>query len=141
MIISGKPCKEFAGYRNSKGYGNKHHKGKTQLAHRVAYAEHHGIAIEDVPPLLRHKCDNPACCEPLHLEPGTHLDNERDKVERGRKPKGEQAYQAKLTDAQVAAIRERFVPRCKINGQRAMAREFGVSQPAISFIINGRNWQ
>lgn len=35
----------------------------------------------------RHGCDTPACCEPSHLSPGSRLDNVRDMVARGRKPR------------------------------------------------------
>lgn len=34
--------------------------------------------------LVRHKCDNPICCNPNHLELGTRSDNEKDKYKRDR---------------------------------------------------------
>lgn len=52
-------------------------------APRVAYMLATGRPI---PPglLVRHSCDVPACCNPRHLLLGTHLDNSRDMVQRGR---------------------------------------------------------
>ncbi len=51
-------------------------------AHRVAYE----LLKGPVPPgkLILHSCDNPRCCNPHHLRPGTVADNARDMTERGR---------------------------------------------------------
>lgn len=40
--------------------------------------------VGDPGPVLRHRCDNPPCINPAHLEPGTQADNVRDMAERGR---------------------------------------------------------
>ena len=56
--------------------------GKT-TAHRYAWA----LANAGMPALgvvIRHKCDNPICCNPNHLEPGSQEENVRDMIERGR---------------------------------------------------------
>lgn len=52
------------------------------LAHRYAWA----LANLAAPGsrLVRHKCDNPPCCNPRHLELGTYADNAQDAVVRGR---------------------------------------------------------
>lgn len=53
--------------------------------HRVSYFLTHGH-LPPAPLVIRHTCDNPPCCNPAHLVPGTYQDNARDCVERGRHP-------------------------------------------------------
>ena len=57
--------------------------GKTQYAHRVAYQVYYGLEIEEGK-VIRHKCDNPLCCNPFHLEVGAQKDNVDDRVLRER---------------------------------------------------------
>jgi hypothetical protein len=80
-------CWEWQGKRNYRGYGQKvlnrlSMSRKITGAHRVAYYLHHGVHPGDL--IVRHKCDNPSCCNPAHLELGTIADNNRDTRERGR---------------------------------------------------------
>ena len=51
-------------------------------AHKMAYI----LSKGEVPDgkVVRHKCDNPLCCNPDHLELGTQLDNVWDMQARGR---------------------------------------------------------
>ena len=58
--------------------------GRQQGAHRLAFEWWHGYA----PNVTRHTCDNRRCYNPTHLLDGTHADNTRDMVERGRGRKG-----------------------------------------------------
>lgn len=41
--------------------------------------------------VARHRCDNPPCCRPDHLEWGTTQDNVADRVARGRSARGERS--------------------------------------------------
>jgi hypothetical protein len=71
---------------------------------------------------MGHHCDNPLCCNPAHLTPGTHADNTADKVAKGRQYR-------KLAEADKAAIRERHAAGGV--SMRALAREYGVAHPQI----------
>jgi hypothetical protein len=90
-----------------------------------------------------HTCDNPSCCEPSHLWLGDHRSNQQDKVIKGRnvppKPQlGVQNPEAKLTDAQVVVIRERYATG-EVD-QASLAAEFNVSKSLIGLITNGKVW-
>jgi hypothetical protein len=50
--------------------------------HRVTYTVVHGAIPRGK--VVRHKCDNAACCNPAHLEIGDHEDNTQDAVDRKR---------------------------------------------------------
>ena len=90
---------------NNKGYGRFGYGGgnHTVLSHRFAYE----LEVGPIPPglLIRHKCRNRNCCNPEHLETGTHADNEADKERDGTRLRNENAPWSKLTDVQVAEIR------------------------------------
>ena len=115
---------------------------KGVYVHRVAYWLANGGELnlrKERDSLIRHSCDNTICCNPRHLLPGTHLDNMRDKVERGRQPslKGPRGPRAKLTADDVREIR-------KLSAQKAtrkeLAEKFGVSIQTIKAVRSGRHY-
>lgn len=110
-------------------FAPKGHRSTT--AHRVAYALHRG-KVSDAKFVL-HTCDNRACVNPNHLYLGTHLDNMADQRRRGR-TKGEKQHNAKLTDADVRAIKR------DTRYQYVIAKEYGVIQATISKIKLGKTW-
>ncbi len=58
-----------------KGYGQFTYNGKSCYDHRIAYRK-----IPEDKPFICHRCDNPPCCNPNHLFPGTMKDNFDDKT-------------------------------------------------------------
>lgn len=106
-------------------------------AHHVAWILTYGPIPNNL--LVLHHCDNPGCCNPLHLFLGTQRDNVIDMFKKNRQPdqKGEKGPSAKLNENQVKEIRTQL-----INGirQRSLAKKYGVGQQTISHINTGRSW-
>lgn len=135
------PCIEWMKGRDKDGYGKTSVGGKHVRAHRLAYCVSNGVPLESIKGLqIRHKCDNPSCVNPEHLEAGTNADNMRDKVERGRQAKGESMGLSKLTELHVKQILAEFVPRSAEFGARPLSRKFNVCHKTILNIVKGRTW-
>lgn len=123
------------------GYGFIQYDGKLRKTHRVAYALANGLEMADLDgKIVRHKCDNPHCCNPEHLELGTHQDNEDDKTLRGRRPKGESVGTSKLTLEIVEEIRRIYVKQSTEFGSVALGKKYGVHSSNIRYIISGHTW-
>ncbi|HBH4234989.1 TPA: HNH endonuclease [Escherichia coli] len=136
-------CIEWQKYRSKDGYGILSYKGKVVKAHRLAYCQANGLELKDIAGLVvRHKCDNPACINPEHLETGTQRDNNRDRAKRNRSAHlaGEKNGRAKLTKEQVDEIRRRYVWGSRDNNTVTLAREFGVCQAHVSEIVRNIVW-
>jgi hypothetical protein len=117
--------------------GRKVGQSRLCYAHRAAYESVHGAGSAEGL-LVRHSCDMPLCVNPGHLSLGTHKDNAGDMVRRGRALNGERNVHAKLTEFQIAEIIS--LVRSGEHLQRDIARRFGISQSAVSFIALGKRW-
>lgn len=74
-------CWEWQAGKFTTGYGSYKDRGKTRLAHRVAWFLWHGTWPTD---FVCHPCDNPLCVRPDHLFEGTNQDNQLDARDKGR---------------------------------------------------------
>lgn len=105
-------------------------------AHRYAWEMAHG----PIPAgrLVLHRCDNPPCVRPDHLFLGTHADNSKDCIEKGRLRRGSQRAMSKLTEADVIELR-----RLRAEGQTlaALSKRFGVGEPTVHKIALRKKWK
>lgn len=82
--------------------------GVTVRANRFSYTIFNGQIPDGL--YVLHKCDNPRCCNPSHLEVGTQLENMRQCKRRGRwftkesRPQCDDCHNAILTNEQVSEI-------------------------------------
>lgn len=158
-------CWIWNGTKSSDGYGSLTLNGVTFSSHRLSWIFHRGPIPKDSNGktlCVLHNCpsgDNPSCVNPDHLWVGTQLENIQDRVRKGRtarttgdrngtrthpetRPRGENHYNAKLTLDQVNSIRSRYRKYGKGGpGQVALAKEFGVTQCLIGFIVRGESWK
>ncbi len=125
-------CWEWTGGRLPKGYGNIWDGEKLSRAHRVSYELFRGAIPQGMQVL--HSCDNPPCTNPGHLFLGTNADNLADRVAKGRSASGERHGNAKLTTAQVLAI------RADQRHFRTIAKEYGIF-PNYVHQIKSRAWR
>jgi hypothetical protein len=111
------------------------------LVHRLV-----AMAFIGPPPTRRHEVNhkNGDRNDPrsLNLEWVTRAENNLHAFRVLHRPpvamKGERNWKAKLTDGQVVEIRQRHAAG---ETQTALAREFGVSQPMVGYIVRGENWR
>lgn len=131
-------CLVWQGCKIGHGYGQIRYKKKRFVVHRLVWE----LAKGSIPKGLElcHACDNPACVRLDHLFLGTHLDNMRDCKQKGRynAPKGENAYQAKLTNEIVRRARQKHLEGQTIT---SLAKQFGVKMSTMQEAIKGRTWR
>lgn len=91
--------------RNGK-YGRFVINQKTYSAHRISFLIHNGYLPISYPKtkytqIVRHKCNNILCVNPLHLIIGTSQYNSNDMIDANRQAKGSYNGYSKLTESDV----------------------------------------
>ena len=131
-------CWEWTGCKRSKrsGYGALKVNGKMYPAHRLAYQLWNGEI--PVGMVVRHKCDNPPCVNPEHLEIGSYKDNTNDMMARGRASVGEKQGCSKLTEDDVREIR---ILRGFGFTLKELGKMYAVHFATIAYSMNGKNWK
>ena len=124
--------------RTSWNYGS--HK-KTIALHRAVYCKAHGITPPEIDgKVVMHTCDNPRCINPAHLVLGTHKDNMKDMVDKGRSAdvSGMSNPNRTLSESDVLEIRKLY----EGGGwtYAALGRKYGVGYNTISRIIKRKLW-
>ena len=132
-------CWNWLASKKPNGYGKFMHKRRVLVSNRVAYCLHTGTdpfsAGSDL--LVCHTCNNSSCCNPSHLILGTHKENQKYKLTRGRQSHlhGENQPVSKLNNASVLKIRN------SKKSTVALAAIYGVSQVTISKAQLGETWR
>lgn len=126
-------CWEWRGGTNGQGYGQlRRVAGRKVYAHRLSYMLNVGPIPEGA--MIRHRCNNPLCVNPDHLQPGTDAENMADALKADPR-----AFRVKTSPAERREIGERYAAGGVT--QRELAEEHGVSVARVNQIVRGRHEQ
>ena len=142
LIKKENECMEWSGAKHPKGYGLISVQCKTIKLHRFIL-EHKLQRKIDKNKCALHLCNNPPCCNPLHIIEGTNKENVDYKVQCDRQArgkfhglKGELNSFAKLSESDIREIRK----QTGIILQRDLAKAYNVSRTHISAIQTYKLW-
>lgn len=127
-------CWQWLACTDRKGYGLFSIRSKHRGAHRVSWEIANGRSVP-AGLVVMHSCDSPGCVNPEHLSVGTGLENNADKVAKGRHPEGAAAsFPKKLDRNDVLVIRTASATSA------ALSRQFGISESMIRAVRSRKAW-
>lgn len=129
-------CWLWQGATNHDGYGHIFDNGKTKTVSRAVWESIYGAIPDEL--CVCHYCDVRNCVRPGHLYLATRRRNQQDMSDKGRSTHGEKDGQAKVTTAEVKAMRHLHSEGWAA-GQ--LLQMFGLSRTQINRILNGTRWQ
>ena len=127
--------------KDKNGYVRIIHKGKQERLHRIIYKMYYGEIPKEM--VIRHKCDNPNCCNIEHLEIGTQQDNVNDMIERGRSNKGKPNIKLRGTSNNSNKLNEEQVKEIYLSPLNCvqLGKLYNVSETNIRYIKKKRQWK
>lgn len=137
-------CWHWEASKDSSGYGI-FKIGQTNVrAHRYSYLIHKGNILNGQQ--VCHTCDNPSCVNPRHLFVGTMIDNQIDKIQKGRQYKPPSEGNLSLitqgtADAIRAAYQPRRGPRPNYGEIKRLSELFGLTRKVIADVVAGKTWK
>jgi len=87
---------------------------------------------------VRHLNGNKRDNRAENLRWGTRDENVADMIRHGTTVAGVRNWNAKIDDASVVEIRQRYIAG---ETQKSLAEEFGISSSAVHLIVTGKNWR
>lgn len=136
-------CWLWIGAKQYSGYGRFWNGKKLTGAHQYSYRLYKGEIKEGL--VVMHKCDNPSCVNPDHLNLGTTKDNLQDMYRKKRNRKlqtytaGSNHHGAKLTKEQVIEARDLY----KKGGETwiSLANRYKVSKRCMGGVLQNQTYK
>lgn len=139
-VSKSETCWEWQASLDILGYGKFGYNKQWVRAHRLSWAMSHGDPGDLC---VLHHCDNRRCVNPAHLFLGTVVDNNADRVRKGRTITGhvlgEQKTNAKLTNILVTAARYAYV-LADVH-PKTLARACGVARQTMERTLARQIWR